>query len=1122
MEDALASSLGRLASLASALGSNPSDGQLEQLSSACSAALTNAQGQPPGPAQQRQLWEAAAGLWNSSIDLGSAGNESGGGAEAGGGTGRRRVAATLLQAACDLCTPLAPDALLPPNQLHLAGEAWARLGELEAAEAVLSRGSEAAAALAPVAFERRGRGPRHQEAASLLFSLLLERLRAALRLSQQMLSGELISRAAEFVGDARLPPGEALALRLALIGLLREEGQRLAQAGSAAAAAPLLSAAYDALSGVELEGEEGEEGGLAAEVQAIGGQVLTLLAWCSAEAGEAERALSCLQALQQVAGTAAAAHFSSSYLSLRCLLQLGRTGEAEAQLLNLVSHEEATPEACLAGLTAALAAPGGAALARAALPMVVERFAEEPGLVVELVRAALQAATAAAATTVDAADGAAGGDPTATAGTGGGEGPGGAGGGRVGAAAQPHAPAAAAAAAAEELVLELVADDRLLESVCEPASQGAGGGGGGTGGGTLPLRRRLIALLWNHAAQRLASGAGAAAAHAFFAAVLPLLERGGSRGSTQEGCGHSDGEEPQPAACHRSMALCCLGAGQHGRALESLAAADRLEPAAVPTAMLRLTVQLAAGRHDGAAAAVATLAACPGSDADVLRLACCQCMEAGAPRAARQALECLLELCAGDAGGASSAPPAQQCQLAPGLEATAFQNLIKLLLDAPAEEPPPEQAAAAGASPQHQPAARRRAFKVAAVFDRLSARVQAAGAGAFFALEQPGGPGRAQLEWLALEAWNAGQRAGSAGALQQAAVLLAVCGELHAALPAPGAVGLHRQKMAFLMAAACACEVHEAQLAQQLQQQQQQAEAGAGGGGGAADSAPAPGAANPGAASAPAHGGSASLSLSRSYLTAARGAAAGLDTQQAVAGVEAAAGAGEGQAGPGGDAKADVYLLLLDFKLCLLGGDVAGQLQALARARALPAFGAHHFGMAAALARGGSRSGGGGGSGRGLGTGPAPLPPSSPEVCRAAEAARLHRLTQDTPLDYAAAAAALRRLVELSPGDDERLELLGEAAGLLSAAPPGAYPPQELRWLVTTAWNRGAVHARFGRPAEAGQYQRWAASALRHSAELAGEYQARGCGLAGVGSHHVAVTPGNGGAMRGSDAAEEA
>jgi hypothetical protein len=41
-----------------------------------------------------------------------------------------------------------------------------------------------------------------------------------------------------------------------------------------------------------------------------------------------------------------------------------RAGEAEAELINLVSHEEATPEACLAGLKAALAAPGGVRLAR--------------------------------------------------------------------------------------------------------------------------------------------------------------------------------------------------------------------------------------------------------------------------------------------------------------------------------------------------------------------------------------------------------------------------------------------------------------------------------------------------------------------------------------------------------------------------------------------------------------------------------------------------------------------------------------------------------------------------------------------------------------------------------------
>ena len=46
-----------------------------------------------------------------------------------------------------------------------------------------------------------------------------------------------------------------------------------------------------------------------------------------------------------------------------------------------------------------------------------------------------------------------------------------------------------------------------------------------------------------------------------------------------------------------------------------------------------------------------------------------------------------------------------------------------------------------------------------------------------------------------LQAWNAGQAAGAAGELQQAAVLMAVCGELYAALPAPGQAALHKRKV---------------------------------------------------------------------------------------------------------------------------------------------------------------------------------------------------------------------------------------------------------------------------------------------------------------------------------------
>ena len=148
-----------------------------------------------------------------------------------------------------------------------------------------------------------------------------------------------------------------------------------------------------------------------------------------------------------------------------------------------------------------------------------------------------------------------------------------------------------------------------------------------------------------------------------------------------------------------------------------------------------------------------------------------------------------------------------------------------------------------------------------------------------------------------------------------------------------------------------------------------------------------------------------------------------------------------------------------DFKLCLLGGDVAGQLQALARARALPAFGAHHFGMAAALARGGSRSGGGGGSGRGLGTGPAPLPPSSPEVCRAAEAARLHRLTQDTPLDYAAAAAVSSCQVSLG------VLVMGCQSGSAAA---GSHGCGGHHTTITTSHSSAHTHTHTAGPASPG------------------------------------------------------
>ena len=65
-------------------------------------------------------------------------------------------------------------------------------------------------------------------------------------------------------------------------------------------------------------------------------QVLTLLAWCHVEAGEAEHALSSLAALRELMAAtegessspaaAAAHHYVHAFLSLRALLLAGRCG----------------------------------------------------------------------------------------------------------------------------------------------------------------------------------------------------------------------------------------------------------------------------------------------------------------------------------------------------------------------------------------------------------------------------------------------------------------------------------------------------------------------------------------------------------------------------------------------------------------------------------------------------------------------------------------------------------------------------------------------------------------------------------------------------------------------------
>jgi hypothetical protein len=97
------------------------------------------------------------------------------------------------------------------------------------------------------------------------------------------------------------------------------------------------------------------------------------------------------------------------------------------------------------------------------------------------------------------------------------------------------------------------------------------------------------------------------------------------------------------------------------------------------------------------------------------------------------------------------------------------------------------------------------------------------------------------------------------------------------------------------------------------------------------------------------------------------------------------------------------------------------------------------------------------------------LKAAAPRPGAALEAA-LSRITSVSEVNHAAAAAACRGLLDAAVDDGARLAALKEASALAAAAPPGAFPAIEARYLATVAWNRGATHAKLGRPAVAAPF----------------------------------------------------
>ena len=64
----------------------------------------------------------------------------------------------------------------------------------------------------------------------------------------------------------------------------------------------------------------------------------------------------------------------------------------------------------------------------------------------------------------------------------------------------------------------------------------------------------------------------------------------------------------------------------------------------------------------------------------------------------------------------------------------------------------------------------------------------------------------------------------------------------------------------------------------------------------------------------------------------------------------------------------------------------------------------------------------------------------------------------------------IRALLECCITDSDRLSTLRDASSLLSStscSTTPCFPPLEIRYLITSAWNRGATHSKFARMEEA-------------------------------------------------------
>lgn len=343
--------------------------------------------------------------------------------------------------------------------------------------------------------------------------------------------------------------------------------------------------------------------------------------------------------------------------------------------------------------------------------------------------------------------------------------------------------------AADEVILDLLEDETLKEALEQ----------------NLERMKNLYILCWNKACSLLEAGAPQWAAKFYSASLLFVNPERDTEIVTQ---------------IHMALAICCSALGNHPKALEQL---KECPDGCLKAQFSKFTTCLSAKDADAASAALRSLAAHPDCDANMLRLICCESLDAGLSNTAKESLSLLLhklnccerEEDKGEEGSAENlnVNKDNSSKLPAEYEALVFQNLIQLELDTldlqnePAFQTEGEETCKESIETAKNLATTMKAApenightspwkQLVKVYEMLVQRIYALGGVEHFFIQDD--CKWRQLEWILVSAWNAGLDAAKSERKsdQDAFIrLMKCCGELCAGHPSPNDEILNKQQV---------------------------------------------------------------------------------------------------------------------------------------------------------------------------------------------------------------------------------------------------------------------------------------------------------------------------------------